>query len=59
MKMEMDMEDRVADAICEVVDSRLRWLRGKVAPDEAHPAEDAIDAMRDDLIIAVKRAMQP
>ncbi len=50
--------DKAADAIIATIDARLRWLRGQVAPDEKHPAEDDIDALRHDLVNAVNEALR-
>lgn len=53
-----NLSDRASDAIIRTIDARLARLRGQVDPDESHPAEGAIDALKDDLVNAVTEALR-
>lgn len=52
------MGDKASDAIIRTIDARLARLAGQVAPDESHPAEGDIEALKDDLVNAVAEALR-
>ena len=52
------MADKASDAIIRTIDARLARLVGQVAPDESHPAEGDIEALKDDLVTAVTEALR-
>jgi len=53
-----EMPDKAINVIVECIDARLAKLQGRVAPDEGHPAEGDIDALKGDLIQAVTEALR-
>ena len=52
------MQDRMINLVNETIDARLAALRGRVAPDESHPAERAIEALKDELVAAAMEALR-
>ena len=52
------MSDKANYTIIRTIYARLARLRGQVAPDESHPAEDVVEALKDDLVRAVTEALR-
>lgn len=52
------MADKASDAIIRTIDARLARLAGQVAPDESHPAEGVVEALKDELVNAVTEALR-
>lgn len=53
-----NLSDRASDAIIRTIDARLARLAGHVAPDESHPADGDIEALKDELVNAVTEALR-
>lgn len=53
-----NLSDRANDAIIRTIDARLSRLAGQVAPDESHPAEGVVEALKDELVAAVMEALR-